>query len=320
MVTDIGSPILASAPPLPPLLPAQVQAQTSATLLVPCPYHAATNSCVRNTEALLLLIPSHSRSRNPGPSANPEAAGAGREDSEARAPGSCIKDSQAAGEQLDKAHGQAVEKVVERSIKNNTQVLINCLNNKKLLGQVKAFHRHCNMVLENMKEMWTEVPKSKPSPSQSTKTTIFPRYSCVGNRLGDSWQSSHPGRQCDSWPARRFLVRSVRDWMPKGSAGPIPTRRTAIGSAEERASTAEPGKAQLCGEGAPPERKLRNRKNFITNKPDIHSETQSERDRSSPSARDQGLTEDECDELTESGFRRWIIRNIQKVDNKKNMF
>ncbi|KAL0621104.1 LOW QUALITY PROTEIN: LINE-1 retrotransposable element ORF1 protein, partial [Plecturocebus cupreus] len=33
-------------------------------------------------------------------------------------------------------------------------------------------------------------------------------------------------------------------------------------------------------------------------------------DRSSPSAREQGLTENECDELTESGFRRWIIRNF----------
>ncbi|KAL0588996.1 LINE-1 retrotransposable element ORF1 protein [Plecturocebus cupreus] len=30
----------------------------------------------------------------------------------------------------------------------------------------------------------------------------------------------------------------------------------------------------------------------------------------SSSAREQGLTEDECDELTESGFRRWIIRNF----------
>ena len=37
------------------------------------------------------------------------------------------------------------------------QVLINCRNNKKLLGRVKAFDRHCNMVLENVREMWTEV-------------------------------------------------------------------------------------------------------------------------------------------------------------------
>ncbi|KAL0628574.1 LINE-1 retrotransposable element ORF1 protein, partial [Plecturocebus cupreus] len=27
-------------------------------------------------------------------------------------------------------------------------------------------------------------------------------------------------------------------------------------------------------------------------------------------AKEQGLTENECDELTESGFRRWIIRNL----------
>ena len=40
------------------------------------------------------------------------------------------------------------------------QVLINCRNNKKLLARVKAFDRHCNMVLENVKELWTEVPKA----------------------------------------------------------------------------------------------------------------------------------------------------------------
>lgn len=38
--------------------------------------------------------------------------------------------------------------VLTQSVKNNTQVLINCRNNKKLLGRVKAFDRHCNMVLE----------------------------------------------------------------------------------------------------------------------------------------------------------------------------
>ena len=42
------------------------------------------------------------------------------------------------------------------------------------------------------------------------------------------------------------------------------------------ASTAEPGKVQLSGGGASAEGKLRNRKTLITNKLDIHSETQSE--------------------------------------------
>jgi small nuclear ribonucleoprotein D2 len=50
--------------------------------------------------------------------------------------------------------------VLTESVKNNTQVLINVRNNKKLLARVKAFDRHCNMVLENVKEMWTEIPKT----------------------------------------------------------------------------------------------------------------------------------------------------------------
>mmetsp|Transcript_6808 Transcript_6808/g.11692 ORF Transcript_6808/g.11692 Transcript_6808/m.11692 type:complete len:113 (-) Transcript_6808:603-941(-) len=50
--------------------------------------------------------------------------------------------------------------VLTQSVKNNTQVLINCRNNKKLLARVKAFDRHYNMVLENVKEMWTEIPKT----------------------------------------------------------------------------------------------------------------------------------------------------------------
>ena len=57
--------------------------------------------------------------------------------------------------------------VLTQSVKSNTQVLINCRNNKKLLGRVKAFDRHCNMVLENVKEMWTETPKSAKGKKKS---------------------------------------------------------------------------------------------------------------------------------------------------------
>ncbi|PVU89553.1 hypothetical protein BB559_003330 [Furculomyces boomerangus] len=38
------------------------------------------------------------------------------------------------------------------AVKNNSQILISCRNNHKLLARVKAFDRHCNMVLENVKE------------------------------------------------------------------------------------------------------------------------------------------------------------------------
>lgn len=50
------------------------------------------------------------------------------------------------------------------------QVLINCRNNRKLLGRVKAFDRHCNMILENVKEMWTEVCPS---------STLFSEEQCL---------------------------------------------------------------------------------------------------------------------------------------------
>ena len=53
--------------------------------------------------------------------------------------------------------------VLTTSVKSNSQVLINCRNNRKLLGRVKAFDRHCNMILENVKEMWTEVHRSHMS-------------------------------------------------------------------------------------------------------------------------------------------------------------
>lgn len=49
--------------------------------------------------------------------------------------------------------------LLTQSVKNQTQVLINVRNNKKLLARIKAFDRHCNMVLENVREIWTEIPK-----------------------------------------------------------------------------------------------------------------------------------------------------------------
>lgn len=50
--------------------------------------------------------------------------------------------------------------LLTNSVKAGSQILINCRNNRKLLARVKAFDRHFNMVLENVKEMWTETPKS----------------------------------------------------------------------------------------------------------------------------------------------------------------
>src|SRR5438093_1269971 len=66
--------------------------------------------------------------------------------------------------------------VLTQSVKNNTQVLINCRNNRKLLGRVKAFDRHLNMILESVKEMWTEVPKQAKGGKKKAKPVNKDRY------------------------------------------------------------------------------------------------------------------------------------------------
>ncbi|KAJ2928802.1 hypothetical protein H1R20_g8301, partial [Candolleomyces eurysporus] len=88
--------------------------------------------------------------------------------------------------ELDEAQLRALEEheisqgplsVLQQAVRNHAQVLISLRNNKKLLARVKAFDRHSNMVLENVKEarlsrlfqgfslrnaqMWTEIPKGK---------------------------------------------------------------------------------------------------------------------------------------------------------------
>jgi small nuclear ribonucleoprotein D2 len=49
--------------------------------------------------------------------------------------------------------------ILQTAVRSHNQVLISIRNNRKLLARVKAFDRHCNMVLENVKEMWTETPR-----------------------------------------------------------------------------------------------------------------------------------------------------------------
>lgn len=50
-------------------------------------------------------------------------------------------------------------KVLSTAVQNNDTVLISLRNNHKLIAKVKAFDRHCNMVLEKVKDLWSEHPK-----------------------------------------------------------------------------------------------------------------------------------------------------------------
>lgn len=51
--------------------------------------------------------------------------------------------------------------VLSTAVRERRQVLISLRNNHKLLARIRAFDRHCNMVLQNVKEMWSETPRLK---------------------------------------------------------------------------------------------------------------------------------------------------------------
>jgi small nuclear ribonucleoprotein D2 len=49
--------------------------------------------------------------------------------------------------------------LLKDAVKKNSQILVYCRNNRKILARIRAFDRHMNMVLENVCEIWTEVSK-----------------------------------------------------------------------------------------------------------------------------------------------------------------
>ncbi|GMM50782.1 mRNA splicing protein [Starmerella bacillaris] len=60
-------------------------------------------------------------------------------------------------EDYEKQHGPL--NVLQRAVEDGTQVLISLRHNRKMLARVKAYDRHSNMVLTNVREMWTEHPR-----------------------------------------------------------------------------------------------------------------------------------------------------------------
>ena len=63
--------------------------------------------------------------------------------------------------------------VLTHAVKANEPVLISCRHNRKLLCRVKAFDRHCNMVLENVQELWTEVQKTSSGKKKAKPMERF---------------------------------------------------------------------------------------------------------------------------------------------------
>ncbi|CAH1392303.1 unnamed protein product [Nezara viridula] len=66
--------------------------------------------------------------------------------------------------------------ILKTSMLNHTQVLINCRNNRKLLGIVKAFDRHTNILLDKVKELWTERIRAKVGDKKKSVPVNKDRY------------------------------------------------------------------------------------------------------------------------------------------------
>jgi small nuclear ribonucleoprotein D2 len=67
-------------------------------------------------------------------------------------------------QQTEEKFEQGPLSLLTRCVRENCQVLISCRNNRKLMGRVRAFDRHCNLVMENVREMWPETTKKGQKP------------------------------------------------------------------------------------------------------------------------------------------------------------
>lgn len=74
-------------------------------------------------------------------------------------------------EEFEFLHGPM--SLINQAQKENTPVVISCRNNHKLVGKIRAFDRHCNLVLENVKELWTETVKNEFNQTKSVSRERF---------------------------------------------------------------------------------------------------------------------------------------------------
>ncbi|CCE65247.1 hypothetical protein TPHA_0K01130 [Tetrapisispora phaffii CBS 4417] len=80
-------------------------------------------------------------------------------------------------EEFEFKHGPM--SLINDSMIAKTPVIISLRNNHKIIARVKAFDKHCNMVLENVKELWTEKNKDKVINKERFISKLFLRGDSV---------------------------------------------------------------------------------------------------------------------------------------------
>lgn len=74
--------------------------------------------------------------------------------------------------------------LLKSAVETHAPVIISLRNNHKLIARVKAFDRHSNMVLENVKELWSETPRN--AKGKKLKTISKERFVSKMFLRGDS--------------------------------------------------------------------------------------------------------------------------------------
>jgi small nuclear ribonucleoprotein D2 len=65
-----------------------------------------------------------------------------------------------------------------------TSVLVSCRNDKKLVGKLRAFDRHFNMVLEGVNEVWVERSHKKGADAEGeSKMRFIPKMFLRGDTV-----------------------------------------------------------------------------------------------------------------------------------------
>lgn len=77
-------------------------------------------------------------------------------------------------------------KVLAQAVQQEHSILISLRNNHKLVASVKAFDRHCNMVLENVKEFWYEDSKGDSKDKSKANKVLRERFVAKMFLRGDS--------------------------------------------------------------------------------------------------------------------------------------
>ncbi|GIQ81681.1 small nuclear ribonucleoprotein Sm D2 [Kipferlia bialata] len=76
--------------------------------------------------------------------------------------------------------------LLKEAVVSNQPVVIALRNNHKIAARVKAFDRHFNMVLENVKEMWTQYPKGGKGVARKQAGVNKSRFICKMFLRGDN--------------------------------------------------------------------------------------------------------------------------------------